>query len=367
MTARPDTWMPMYWGDYARDTGHLNAAGHGAYLMLIKHYWCTGRPLPDDDDELWRIACCDSKKEWQKLRPKIVRLFVIDGGTLRHKRIDKELGVAVSAVTAKVEAGKKGADSKWGGASVTLPAPAAQGTAAQMRSQRLAAARAKGTHTETEWLRMVAHHEGRCAKCGTEVIGTPVRDHIKPIYRGGSDALENLQPLCRNCNSAKGPDDADHRRDGWQDACQTPGGATHSVSHLPPVNACQTPAPSPSPRKEERTELRSAAGAAPTDARQRLWDEGVPILRSLTGKGSGAARGALGGLLKSARDDCAVVLAKLHAASDLRPADPMAWLTAAVSRDGEKPGKLDYLRDLLAPHPVDAAFDIDATAMEIPT
>ncbi len=113
MSARPDTWMPMYWGDYVRDTGHLNAAGHGAYLMLIKHYWCTGGPLADDDDELWRIACCDSRKEWLGMRPRIVRLFIREDRLLRHKRIDKELRAAAAAVTAKAEAGKKGAEKRW--------------------------------------------------------------------------------------------------------------------------------------------------------------------------------------------------------------------------------------------------------------
>ena len=108
MSARPDTWMPMYWGDYARDTGHLNAAGHGAYLMLIKHYWCTGKPLPDDD-ELWRVACCDSKKEWLTLRPKIIRLFDVQDRMLHHKRIEHELAVAVFLTEQRRTAGKASA------------------------------------------------------------------------------------------------------------------------------------------------------------------------------------------------------------------------------------------------------------------
>lgn len=123
MSARPDTWMPIYWGDYVRDTGHLNAAGHGAYLMLIKHYWCTGSPLRNDDDELWRIACCDSKREWLSLKPKIVRLFQIDGEVLRHKRIDRELARGQEVVSAKSAAGKKGAEKRWhnSGENVTEP------------------------------------------------------------------------------------------------------------------------------------------------------------------------------------------------------------------------------------------------------
>ncbi len=115
--------MPMYWGDYARDTGNLNATGHGAYLMLIKHYWCSGEPLANDDDELWRTACCDSLKEWQKLRPKIVKLFVVDGSVLRHKRIDQELAKASAIAEAKADAGRRGAQKRWqnDGSAMTEP------------------------------------------------------------------------------------------------------------------------------------------------------------------------------------------------------------------------------------------------------
>ena len=84
-------YMRMYWGDYFRDTGHLNRGEHGAYLMLIKHYWCTGEPLNDDDNELWRISCCDSKAAWLKLRPILIRFFIIEEGKLRHKRVEAEL------------------------------------------------------------------------------------------------------------------------------------------------------------------------------------------------------------------------------------------------------------------------------------
>lgn len=77
------------------------------------------------------------------------------------------------------------------------------------RSQRLAEARKKGTHTKEEFQAMVEIFDGRCVRCGTE--GDILRDHIVPLYQGGSDALENLQPLCSTCNRSKGPDNTDHR------------------------------------------------------------------------------------------------------------------------------------------------------------
>jgi uncharacterized protein YdaU (DUF1376 family) len=106
--ARPDSWMPLYWGDYARDTAHLGAAMHGAYLMLIKHYWCSGGPLPDDDAVLWRVATCDSPAQWKKMRPTIAAFFHIEGGEWRHKRIEDELRKAADFSRRQAEKGKKG-------------------------------------------------------------------------------------------------------------------------------------------------------------------------------------------------------------------------------------------------------------------
>lgn len=79
-------WMPLYIADYRADTAHLNAAQHGAYLLLIMHYWQTGG-LPDDDSQLARIACMTTA-EWRKARP-VVRPFFSDGW--KHGRIEFEL------------------------------------------------------------------------------------------------------------------------------------------------------------------------------------------------------------------------------------------------------------------------------------
>ncbi len=35
MSQKVDIWMPIFWGDYHRDTGHLETVEHGAYMLLI--------------------------------------------------------------------------------------------------------------------------------------------------------------------------------------------------------------------------------------------------------------------------------------------------------------------------------------------
>ncbi|MHB8188944.1 MAG: HNH endonuclease [Ferrimicrobium sp.] len=41
-----------------------------------------------------------------------------------------------------------------------------------------------------------------CERCGSESDLTV--DHIIPLARGGSHDIDNLQTLCRSCNSSKG-------------------------------------------------------------------------------------------------------------------------------------------------------------------
>ena len=76
----------------------------------------------------------------------------------------------------------------------------------RQRRERIMAARAKGTHTKEEWAALVREFNGRCVICDVLVDGAPQKDHIVPIYQGGSDGIDNLQPVCPRCNQSKGPD-----------------------------------------------------------------------------------------------------------------------------------------------------------------
>ena len=63
---------------------------------------------------------------------------------------------------------------------------------------------AEGTHTLGEWENLKAQYNWICPSCGKqEPTISLTEDHIIPLSKGGSDNIENIQPLCRSCNCKK--------------------------------------------------------------------------------------------------------------------------------------------------------------------
>jgi uncharacterized protein YdaU (DUF1376 family) len=79
--------MHFDWADYFADTRHLSTVQHGAYLLLIAHYW-QHKGLPADERALAQIAGL-SADEWARSRAALYGLFKL--GNWKHKRIEAEL------------------------------------------------------------------------------------------------------------------------------------------------------------------------------------------------------------------------------------------------------------------------------------
>lgn len=96
-------WMPLYVGDYLGDTGHLSTVQHGAYFLLMMHYWRKGE-LPDDDKQLAAITKLPLRI-WIDISATL-QAFFYEGW--KHKRIDAELARMQKVSAKRSEAGYKG-------------------------------------------------------------------------------------------------------------------------------------------------------------------------------------------------------------------------------------------------------------------
>lgn len=111
---KADIWMPLYIGDYLKDTQHLVAETHGAYLLLVMHYWTKRGPLPDDDRYLANVARL-SESQWQTHRQTLCEFFAIANGKWTHARIDEEIALATANKEKRSKSGKTGATARWNG------------------------------------------------------------------------------------------------------------------------------------------------------------------------------------------------------------------------------------------------------------
>lgn len=196
-------YIELHLGDYLRDTAHLTPQEHGIYLLLLMRYYADEAPIADAQAHRYARA------PRAEVEPILAEFFERDGEVWRHARVEAELAkYAEKREKAKVAAA----------ASVRSRFGDERKANAVKRSERMAAARQKGKHTNAQWSALLVVCGHACVKCGAS--GHLDRDHIVPVYQGGSDHISNIQPLCARCNAAKGPENIDYRPSGWWESVQ---------------------------------------------------------------------------------------------------------------------------------------------------
>jgi 5-methylcytosine-specific restriction endonuclease McrA len=70
---------------------------------------------------------------------------------------------------------------------------------------------ANGSYTQKEWDSLLENTGHKCLACGR--VDRPLTaDHVIPLSKGGSNTIDNIQPLCGPCNSSKHTKTTDHRK-----------------------------------------------------------------------------------------------------------------------------------------------------------
>ena len=124
---KADIWMPLYIGDYLRDTMHLTTEQHGAYLLLIMAAWTRGGVLPADPTALANIARVGPQR-WVQVGPAIADFFKAENGKWVHSRIQLESIKANKTKEKRQEAGKYAAEKRWESHTNRIPIASASDT-----------------------------------------------------------------------------------------------------------------------------------------------------------------------------------------------------------------------------------------------
>ena len=78
------------------------------------------------------------------------------------------------------------------------------------KHKRRAAIKRSGSFTASEWSALKEKHGNCCLCCRKKKRLEP--DHVRPLSKGGSGKIGNIQPLCGTCNRRKGTKTTDYRR-----------------------------------------------------------------------------------------------------------------------------------------------------------
>lgn len=154
MAALP--YMQLSIGEYIGSTMHLTTEEHGAYILILMHYWQTESPIPTD--RLPVIARMNPARFSQCWAESLESLF---------------------------REGPSGVEP------ISIP------------YRQPGASRVYSPEFERNKSELLRSHSGRCFYCEQESDAFEI-DHVLPVVRGGGDNLENLVVACRKCNRSKG-------------------------------------------------------------------------------------------------------------------------------------------------------------------
>jgi uncharacterized protein YdaU (DUF1376 family) len=108
-----DLWMPLWIADYLADTSHLSTIEHGAYLLLLMHYWRKG-PLQNNLARVAQIAKLNPDA-WSIAQALLDEFFTLaEDGMYHQSRADREIAKWQGKRLKAKEKAKGAANARWG-------------------------------------------------------------------------------------------------------------------------------------------------------------------------------------------------------------------------------------------------------------
>lgn len=105
---REMNFFKLYIGDYQRDTGTLTLAEHGAYMLMLQHFYATEKGLPSGK-ELHRLLRADSRQDRDAIDLVAAKFWVKDdAGQLHNSRAAEEIQRKTHQAEKNREIGKLG-------------------------------------------------------------------------------------------------------------------------------------------------------------------------------------------------------------------------------------------------------------------
>lgn len=83
-------FFKLYIGDYQRDTAHMTIAEHGAYMLMLQHYYATEKPLPSGKS-LHRMLRAQDKTERDAIDAVVAQFWIETDAGIVNERADAEI------------------------------------------------------------------------------------------------------------------------------------------------------------------------------------------------------------------------------------------------------------------------------------
>lgn len=105
-------YLPLFTGDYLRDTQHLSMSEHGALLKLLMFCWDQKGPAPLDERKLCGIVNARSGDEVEALRRVLSEFFVRMEDGHYNNRMQREVERSEVLSRLRANAGRKGYEAR---------------------------------------------------------------------------------------------------------------------------------------------------------------------------------------------------------------------------------------------------------------